>query len=159
MAARKIMRMAERQARSLRPLPRPAQRIGQWRVAQGFAPSTAGYGPLRDLPDWSFVDGRPAPLWKGQLRRLEENEALARRAVKLSRILAAAAERGEPRGVPPPACGPRAPSAHQYRPVQTSKKTAPPPTPPPPPGSGGGAEKRPLQPCSPPPAHFFGQFE
>ncbi|XP_069629904.1 large ribosomal subunit protein mL52 [Haliaeetus albicilla] len=117
MAARKIMRMAERQARSLRPLPRPAQRIGQWRVAQGFAPSTAGYGPLRDLPDWAFADGRPAPLWKGQLRRLQENEALARRAVKLSRILAAAAERGEPQGVPPPRLRPK---GSQRPPVQTS---------------------------------------
>ncbi|KAM6188381.1 large ribosomal subunit protein mL52 isoform 2-T2 [Sarcoramphus papa] len=117
MAARRIMRIAERQARSLRPLPRPAQRIGQWRVAQGFAPSTAGYGPLRDLPDWSFVDGRPAPLWKGQLRRLQEDEAFARRAVKLSQVLDAAAERGEPEGVPSPGLRPK---GSQRRPVRTS---------------------------------------
>ncbi|XP_074991422.1 large ribosomal subunit protein mL52 isoform X3 [Calonectris borealis] len=87
MAARRIMRLAERHARSLRPLPRPAQRIGQWRVAQGLAPSTAGYGPLRDPPDWAFADGRPAPLWKGQQRRLRESEELAgsqRRPVRTS---------------------------------------------------------------------------
>uniref|UniRef100_A0A8C8RU20 Large ribosomal subunit protein mL52 n=1 Tax=Pelusios castaneus TaxID=367368 RepID=A0A8C8RU20_9SAUR len=40
----------------------------------GLAPSSAGYGPLRDLPDWSFVDGRPAPPWKGQTRRRQEDK-------------------------------------------------------------------------------------
>ncbi|XP_067173279.1 large ribosomal subunit protein mL52-like [Apteryx mantelli] len=98
MAARRIMRIAELRARTQSALPRPHQRMGQWRVEQGFAPSTAGYGPLRDLPDWSFVDGRPAPLWKGQIRRLQENEAFARRAVQLSQSLEAAA-----RPKPPPA--------------------------------------------------------
>ncbi|XP_064331602.1 large ribosomal subunit protein mL52 isoform X2 [Phalacrocorax carbo] len=117
MSARRIMRIAERQARALRPLPRPPLRIGQWRVEQGFAPSTAGFGPLRDLPDWSFVDGRPAPLWKGQLRRLQENEALARRAVKLSQVLEAAASRGEPGGAAAPRLRPK---GSQCRPVRTS---------------------------------------
>ncbi|KAM9510379.1 large ribosomal subunit protein mL52 [Guaruba guarouba] len=89
----------ERQSRWTRPTPPRPQRISQWRVAQGWAPSTSGYGPLRDLPDWSFVDGRPAPLWKGQQRRLQENEALARRALKLSQALDGALQRGTtPRG-------------------------------------------------------------
>ncbi|XP_074928199.1 large ribosomal subunit protein mL52 [Chelonoidis abingdonii] len=52
---------------------------------QGLAPSSAGYGPLRDLPDWSFVDGRPAPPWKGQTRRRQEDEAFARRVAMLHR--------------------------------------------------------------------------
>ncbi|XP_075346850.1 large ribosomal subunit protein mL52 [Mycteria americana] len=116
MAARRIMRIAERQARALRPLPAPAQRIGQWRVAQGFAPSTAGYGPLRDLPDWAFADGRPAPLWKGQLRRLQENEALARRAVTLSRVLDAAAQRGDPGEAPGPRLRPKGSRRRPARP-------------------------------------------
>ncbi|XP_037771974.1 39S ribosomal protein L52, mitochondrial [Chelonia mydas] len=60
---------------------RPA--VGQWRAQQGLAPSSAGYGPLRDLPDWSFADGRPAPLWKGQTRRRQEDEAFARRVAML----------------------------------------------------------------------------
>ncbi|XP_077646051.1 large ribosomal subunit protein mL52 isoform X1 [Lonchura striata] len=60
MAARRVLRLAERQARWLRPLPRPPQRIGQWREAQGLSPSTSGPGPLRDLPDWSF-SGEEAP--------------------------------------------------------------------------------------------------
>ncbi|XP_058709192.1 large ribosomal subunit protein mL52 isoform X1 [Poecile atricapillus] len=55
MASRRILRLAERQARSLRPLPRPPPRIGQWRESFGLSPSPSGPGPLRDLPDWSFA--------------------------------------------------------------------------------------------------------
>ncbi|XP_075716809.1 large ribosomal subunit protein mL52 [Rhinoderma darwinii] len=55
-----------------------------WRIGHGFARSGSEYGPLTDLPDWSFVDGRPAPPWKGQTRRKEENKELASRIVMLS---------------------------------------------------------------------------
>ncbi|CAL8377194.1 unnamed protein product [Gadus morhua 'NCC'] len=56
----------------------------KWRTEHGLAPSGTEYGPLTDLPDWSYADGRPAPLLKGQLRRKQEREALARRVVMLS---------------------------------------------------------------------------
>ncbi|XP_039353918.1 39S ribosomal protein L52, mitochondrial isoform X2 [Mauremys reevesii] len=79
MAAPLGLRLAPRLAAAPRHIhcgaPRPA--VGQWRVQQGLAASSAGYGPLRDLPDWSFVDGRPAPPWKGQMRRQQEDEAFA----------------------------------------------------------------------------------
>ncbi|XP_044143859.1 39S ribosomal protein L52, mitochondrial [Bufo gargarizans] len=55
-----------------------------WRIKHGFARSGSEYGPLTDLPDWSFADGRPGPPWKGQIRRKEENKELARRIVLLS---------------------------------------------------------------------------
>ncbi|KAM5193591.1 large ribosomal subunit protein mL52 [Mantella aurantiaca] len=55
-----------------------------WRKQRGFARSDSEYGPMTDLPDWSFADGRPAPLWKGQIRRIEENKALANRIILLS---------------------------------------------------------------------------
>ncbi|KAM4049122.1 large ribosomal subunit protein mL52 [Anomaloglossus baeobatrachus] len=55
-----------------------------WRIKHGFARSGSEYGPLTDLPDWSFVDGRPAPLWKGQNRRKEENKELASHIIMLS---------------------------------------------------------------------------
>ncbi|MEE6527439.1 hypothetical protein FKM82_028823, partial [Ascaphus truei] len=48
-----------------------------WRLRHGFAPSGSEYGPLTDLPDWSFADGRPGVPWKGQIRRKEECEAMA----------------------------------------------------------------------------------
>ncbi|XP_074480034.1 large ribosomal subunit protein mL52 [Sebastes fasciatus] len=61
-----------------------AQAGQKWRKEHGLARSGTEYGPLTDLPDWSFADGRPAPLMKGQLRRKQEREDLARRIVMLN---------------------------------------------------------------------------
>nr|XP_023477780.1 39S ribosomal protein L52, mitochondrial isoform X5 [Equus caballus] len=56
----------------------PAARAGsQWRVHQGLAANPSGYGPLTELPDWSYADGRPAPPMKGQLRRQAQREKFA----------------------------------------------------------------------------------
>ncbi|XP_012589466.1 PREDICTED: 39S ribosomal protein L52, mitochondrial isoform X1 [Condylura cristata] len=55
-----------------------------WRLQQGLAPNPSGYGPLTELPDWSYADGRPAPPMKGQLRRKAQREKFARRVVLLS---------------------------------------------------------------------------
>uniref|UniRef100_UPI00398F85C7 large ribosomal subunit protein mL52 n=1 Tax=Pristiophorus japonicus TaxID=55135 RepID=UPI00398F85C7 len=49
----------------------------QWRLGLGMAKSGTEYGPLTDLPDWSFADGRPAPRLKGQIRRRQEGEEMA----------------------------------------------------------------------------------
>ncbi|XP_064262626.1 large ribosomal subunit protein mL52 isoform X1 [Passer domesticus] len=114
MSARKALRLAERQARALRPLPRPPQRIGQWREAQGLSPSAAGPGPLRDRPDWSFADGRPSPPWRGQLRRERESRELVYRALALSRSLDAAKRGGDPERLPVQT------STDQYGPVRSS---------------------------------------
>ncbi|XP_067325859.1 large ribosomal subunit protein mL52 isoform X1 [Anolis sagrei] len=51
---------------------------------QGFPVNPSEFGPLTDLPDWSFADGRPAPPMKGYLRRREKNAELARRVVEIS---------------------------------------------------------------------------
>nr|XP_033779493.1 39S ribosomal protein L52, mitochondrial [Geotrypetes seraphini] len=56
-----------------------------WRVSHGFAPSDSEYGPLTDLPDWSFADGRPGIPWKGQLRRREQQEKFVRRVIMLNK--------------------------------------------------------------------------
>ncbi|XP_059211247.1 39S ribosomal protein L52, mitochondrial [Centropristis striata] len=56
----------------------------KWRKEHGLARSGSEYGPMTDLPDWSFADGRPAPPLKGQMRRKQEREAQARRIVMLS---------------------------------------------------------------------------
>ncbi|XP_016061284.1 PREDICTED: 39S ribosomal protein L52, mitochondrial isoform X1 [Miniopterus natalensis] len=62
-----------------------AARAGsQWRLQQGMAANPSGYGPLTELPDWSYADGRPAPPMKGQLRRQAQREKFARRVVLLS---------------------------------------------------------------------------
>lgn len=56
----------------------------KWRVENNLAPSGTEYGPLTDLPDWTFADGRPGPPLKGQERRKREREEFARRVVLLS---------------------------------------------------------------------------
>ncbi|XP_043100475.1 39S ribosomal protein L52, mitochondrial isoform X1 [Puntigrus tetrazona] len=56
----------------------------KWRLENGLARSGSEYGPLTDLPDWSYADGRPAPPLKGQIRRQKQREEFARRAVYLS---------------------------------------------------------------------------
>ncbi|XP_030636685.1 large ribosomal subunit protein mL52 [Chanos chanos] len=56
----------------------------KWRLENGLSRSGSEYGPLTDLPDWSYADGRPAPPMKGQTRRRAEREAFARRAVYLN---------------------------------------------------------------------------
>lgn len=35
------------------------------------------YGPLTDGPDYSFLDGRPAPVGSGKLRRARDQQDLA----------------------------------------------------------------------------------
>ncbi|XP_041375512.1 39S ribosomal protein L52, mitochondrial-like [Gigantopelta aegis] len=56
---------------------------GRWRVERGLPENNNRYGPLTDLPDYSFVDGRPTPIGRGQLRRKQTNLELAKRIQKL----------------------------------------------------------------------------
>ncbi|XP_063043392.1 39S ribosomal protein L52, mitochondrial [Engraulis encrasicolus] len=60
----------------------PAGQI--WRESFGLPSKGSEYGPLTDLPDWSYADGRPAPPMKGQVRRQQQREAFARRVVALN---------------------------------------------------------------------------
>ncbi|KAM9645309.1 large ribosomal subunit protein mL52 [Trichechus inunguis] len=67
-----------------------AARAGsQWRLQQGLAANPSGCGPLTELPDWSYADGGPAPLMKGQLLRKAQREKFARRVVLLSQEMEA----------------------------------------------------------------------
>ncbi|XP_060886958.1 39S ribosomal protein L52, mitochondrial [Labrus mixtus] len=56
----------------------------KWRKEHGLSRTGSEYGPLTDLPDWSFADGRPAPPLKGHLKRKQQREDTARRIVMLS---------------------------------------------------------------------------
>ncbi|XP_074150337.1 large ribosomal subunit protein mL52 isoform X2 [Sminthopsis crassicaudata] len=62
---------------------------------QGLAASPSGYGPLTELPDWSYADGRCAPPMKGQLHRKAQREKLARRIVLLSQEMDAGLKKWE----------------------------------------------------------------
>ncbi|XP_038656494.1 39S ribosomal protein L52, mitochondrial [Scyliorhinus canicula] len=65
----------------------------KWRLGVGLSKSGSDYGPLTDLPDWSFADGTPAPPLKGQVRRRMESEKMARRIVMLTTELEQGKER------------------------------------------------------------------
>jgi large subunit ribosomal protein L52 len=48
-----------------------------WRQNVGLPKLQTARGPLIDLPDYSFVDGRPAPPAVGQVKRKELQKRLA----------------------------------------------------------------------------------
>lgn len=56
---------------------------GKWRLQQGLAKHGTEYGPLQEIPDWSYADGRPAPLWPREIKRREKQKDLALHAMKL----------------------------------------------------------------------------
>ncbi|XP_059614662.1 large ribosomal subunit protein mL52 [Phlebotomus argentipes] len=51
------------------------------------------FGPLTNLPDYTFMDGRPTPLGSRQKTRLENQKVLAAKIVSLNKELAYAKER------------------------------------------------------------------
>lgn len=49
--------------------------ISRYRARKGLAPATSAEGPLTDGYDWSYLDGTPGTLNKGQsLRYLRDQE-------------------------------------------------------------------------------------
>ncbi|XP_074646560.1 large ribosomal subunit protein mL52-like [Tubulanus polymorphus] len=46
---------------------------GKWRESHGLPSNHNQFGPLTDLPDWSYLDGRPTPIGGGQRKRMESN--------------------------------------------------------------------------------------
>lgn len=56
---------------------------GKWRLQQGLSKYGNEYGPLQEIPDWSYADGRPAPLWPREIKRRQKQKELAEHAVKL----------------------------------------------------------------------------
>ncbi|XP_015265173.1 PREDICTED: 39S ribosomal protein L52, mitochondrial [Gekko japonicus] len=57
---------------------------GPWRLKHAMPENGSQYGPMTDLPDWSFADGCPAPPMKGYLRRKEKNTEFVRRLAMIS---------------------------------------------------------------------------
>merc|ERR1712071_223149 len=52
----------------------PALVEQDWRYSRGLPRNSNASGPLTDNRDFSFVDGTPSPLGKGQKRRLILNQ-------------------------------------------------------------------------------------
>ncbi|XP_070576181.1 large ribosomal subunit protein mL52-like [Ptychodera flava] len=67
---------------------------GKWRERHGLARNpTQDYGPLVDLPDWSYEDGRPAPPTKRQLFNQQIRREIAEKIDIYSREMLEAKEK------------------------------------------------------------------
>ncbi|EDW09174.2 39S ribosomal protein L52, mitochondrial [Drosophila mojavensis] len=66
-----------------------------WRAAKGLPENPNAFGPLTNLPDYTYLDGRPTPLGSNQHRRLLKQQEIAAKIVELSSELDFAKERHE----------------------------------------------------------------
>ena len=51
----------------------------KFRLQNGISRSNTEYGPLVDSPDWSFIDGTPAPETPGMMKRRALHKAIGTR--------------------------------------------------------------------------------
>ncbi|XP_011187324.1 39S ribosomal protein L52, mitochondrial [Zeugodacus cucurbitae] len=65
----------------------------KWREQNGLPGNPNAFGPLTNLPDYTFLDGRPTPLGSNQKRRLKKQQEIAAKIVTLSSELDFAKER------------------------------------------------------------------
>ncbi|XP_053963118.1 39S ribosomal protein L52, mitochondrial [Anastrepha ludens] len=59
----------------------------KWREQRGLPENPNAFGPLTNLPDYSFLDGRPTPLGANQKRRLKKQQEIAAKILTLSNEL------------------------------------------------------------------------
>ncbi|XP_017078384.1 39S ribosomal protein L52, mitochondrial [Drosophila eugracilis] len=67
----------------------------KWRAGKGLPENPNSFGPLTNLPDFTYLDGRPTPLGANQKRRLLKQQEIASRIVELSGELDFAKQRHE----------------------------------------------------------------
>ncbi|XP_046749900.1 39S ribosomal protein L52, mitochondrial isoform X2 [Diprion similis] len=65
----------------------------RWRSKRGLTENPNTFGPLTNLPDYSFKDGRPTPLGVRHRERLEKQREYAERIIKLTQEIDYAVER------------------------------------------------------------------
>ncbi|XP_035206796.1 39S ribosomal protein L52, mitochondrial-like [Stegodyphus dumicola] len=59
--------------------------LGGWRLRHGIPAKGREYGPLTDLPDWSYADGRPAPLQQAKRKRIKLHKEYCEKIIKLTK--------------------------------------------------------------------------
>ncbi|XP_043651460.1 39S ribosomal protein L52, mitochondrial [Drosophila teissieri] len=67
----------------------------KWRASKGLPENPNAFGPLTNMPDYTYLDGRPTPLGANQKRRLLKQQEIATRIVELSGELEFAKQRHE----------------------------------------------------------------
>lgn len=66
--------------------------VARYRHRKGLPPSITASGPLTDDPDWSYIDGRPGEMTKGQTQRYLRDQEMGRTMVKFYKQFQAVAE-------------------------------------------------------------------
>ncbi|CAF0830394.1 unnamed protein product [Didymodactylos carnosus] len=64
-----------------------------WRIENKLPKHDSQYGPLTDLPDYSYLDGQPTPMNGKTRRRLEWNKTIVHRIHELDAELKAAQDK------------------------------------------------------------------
>ncbi|XP_036332335.1 39S ribosomal protein L52, mitochondrial [Rhagoletis pomonella] len=56
----------------------------KWREQKGFPGNPNAFGPVTNMPDYTFLDGRPTPLGSNQKRRIKKQQEIAAKIVTLN---------------------------------------------------------------------------
>ncbi|GIX92857.1 39S ribosomal protein L52, mitochondrial [Caerostris extrusa] len=59
--------------------------VAQYRWRKGIPAKGLEYGPLADLPDWSYADGRPAPIPHGKVAKIKLQKEYLDQVINLSK--------------------------------------------------------------------------
>ncbi|XP_075165963.1 mitochondrial ribosomal protein L52 [Haematobia irritans] len=65
----------------------------RWREGNGLPANPNSFGPLTNLPDYTYLDGRPTPMGSNQRKRLIKQQEIAAKIVTLSKELDMAKQR------------------------------------------------------------------
>lgn len=58
--------------------------VGRYRIRKGLPPAPSMSGPLTDEPDWSYPDGTPGLMTKGQTMRYMRDQEFGKTMVKFN---------------------------------------------------------------------------
>lgn len=61
--------------------------ISRFRMKKGLPPAPSASGPLTDEPDWSYINGKPGLMNKGQSLRYLRDQDLAKSMLKYRDLL------------------------------------------------------------------------
>ncbi|XP_047351061.1 39S ribosomal protein L52, mitochondrial [Vespa velutina] len=64
-----------------------------WRIKKGLTENPNAFGPLTNMADYSYKDGRPTPLGTNQKRRIIKQQEYTKRIHKLVKEIDNAVER------------------------------------------------------------------
>lgn len=61
--------------------------VSRYRMRKGLPPSPQASGLLTDEPDWSYPDGTPGCMNKGQTNRYQRDQEMGRTMIKYKDLL------------------------------------------------------------------------